>query len=61
MNAKPTHRLSIPGPPSKSLKLLLTNAGGLSSKLGELRHNLFNLNIDIAIVTETKFTTDKCS
>eukprot|EP00117_Sycon_ciliatum_P040883 scpid109180/ scgid29982/ len=42
-----------------SLRLLVTNAFGLLSKLGEFQNNLSSTKPDIAIVTETKFTPDK--
>ena len=40
-------------------KLLLTNAFGLMSKLGEFQHVVTTHLPDIAIVTETKFTAEK--
>ena len=43
------------------LRVLVTNAFGLLSKLGEFQHVLHSLKPDVAIVTETKFTPDKCS
>ena len=52
----------IPLPTFKSppvLKLLLTNAFGLSSKLGEFQHVLALQGVDVATVTETKFTSEK--
>ena len=39
--------------------ILVTNACGVVSKLPEFRHTLFNMNVDIAIVTETKITPEK--
>jgi len=44
---------------SSSLRLLCTNAFGLSSKLGDFQHALLRHNPDIAVVTETKLTSDK--
>jgi len=41
-----------------SFKLLLTNANGLSNKLGEFQTILATLDVDIAIVTETKFSDE---
>ena len=41
------------------LRVLLTNAFGLQSKLGEFQHTLRRSQADIAIVTETKFTPEK--
>lgn len=46
---------------SQPFKLLITNAFGLLSKVGELRHALKVYAPDIAIVTETKLTQDKCT
>ena len=43
------------------LKLLLTNACGLLSKFGEFSHRVVQDNVDIAIVTETKFSSEKVS
>eukprot|EP00117_Sycon_ciliatum_P020100 scpid107126/ scgid18011/ len=40
-------------------RLLCTNAFGLSSKLGDFQHALLQHNPDVAVVTETKFTTEK--
>lgn len=45
--------------PSSTLRVLITNAFGLQSKFGEFRHRITHNNIDIAIVTETKFTHEK--
>ena len=42
-------------------KLILTNASGLVSKLGEFQHVVTTHLPDIAIVTETKFTAEKCT
>ena len=39
-------------------RLLCTNAFGLSSKLGDFQHALLQHNTDVAVVTETKFTTE---
>lgn len=39
-----------------SFRLLLTNANGLSNKLGEFQHCLLHHAVDVAIVTETKFS-----
>lgn len=41
--------------------MYVTNAFGLSSKLGEFRHDLLLHGPDIAVVTETKFTPEKIS
>jgi len=41
-----------------NLTVLLTNAFGLSNKLGELQYALTLHNVDIAIVTETKFSEE---
>ena len=41
------------------LRLLVTNAFGLCSKFGEFQHQVHQHSPDIAIVTETKFTSDK--
>ena len=41
------------------LQLLATNAFGLSSKLGELQHCMRAHSVDIAIISETKFTPAK--
>ena len=38
------------------LRWLVTNAFGLTNKLGELQHALLNDNVDIAVITETKFS-----
>jgi len=43
------------------LRVLLTNAFGLCSKLGDFQHSLRMHCPDVAIVTETKFTPDKAS
>lgn len=59
-----THSHMTAGPipvKTESLRVLLTNAFGLKSKLGEFHHILKKYNVDIAIVTETKFTADKVS
>ena len=37
----------------------MTNAFGLQSKFSEFQHEVVSLDVDIAIVTETKFTEDK--
>ena len=42
-----------------TLRILVTNVCGVASKLPEFRHTLFNMNVDIAIVTETKITPGK--
>ena len=42
-------------------KLLLTNAFGLMCKLGELQNVVTTHLLDIAIVTETKFTAEECT
>jgi len=41
------------------LRVLLTNAFGLKSKMGELQHVASEEKADIVIVTETKFTSEK--
>ena len=41
------------------LRLFLTNAFGLKSKIGEFRHILKQSEADVAIVTETKCTPEK--
>ena len=46
---------------SAQLNLLLTNACGVYSKFGELHHLLLQQVVDIAIVTESQLTSDKCS
>jgi len=46
---------------SHGLKLFSTNAFGLASKLGVFRHALAQLEPDVAIITETKFTSEKVS
>ena len=60
-----THETNlIGGHPRKlddHLSLLVTNAFGLVSKLGEFQHTLMTHLPDIAVVTETKFTPEKCS
>jgi len=38
------------------MRLLLTNAFGLQNKMGELQHVLAQYDVDIAVVTETKFS-----
>ena len=43
------------------LRLYVTNAFGLSSKLGEFQHDLARLHPDIAVITETKLTQEKIS
>ena len=43
------------------LRLLLTNAFGLKSKLSELQHTAKTKCADITIVTETKFSPEKIS
>ena len=43
------------------LKLLLANVCGLLSKFGEFSHRVVQDNVDIAIVTETKFSSEKVS
>ena len=43
---------------SRNICLLVTNANGLINKLGELQHTLKTLDVDIAVVTETKFDDD---
>ena len=48
-------------PHDDHLSLLVTNAFGLVSKLGEFQHTLMTHLPDIAVVTETKFTPEKCS
>ena len=42
-----------------NLRVLLTNAFGLLTKLGELQHCVTKDNPDVVIVTETKFTLQK--
>ena len=44
---------------SRHLRVLVTNAFGLTSKFGEFCHVLKNNQPDVAIVTETKFTREK--
>ena len=44
-----------------NLRLLLTNAFGLKSKLSELQHKAKTRCADIIIVTETKFSPEKIS
>ena len=44
---------------SISLNILITDVFRLASKFGEFGHTLHALNVDIAIVTETKLTLDK--
>ena len=39
----------------------MTNACGLLSKVGEFQHVMKQHNPDIAILTETKLTEDKCT
>ena len=48
-------------PNSRRLKILLTNAFGIMSKLGDFQHYLHQHKPDIAIVTETKVTPEKAS
>ena len=55
MNAKVTATMSRPRP----LRVLVTNAFSLYSKIGDLLHALITHNVDIAVVTETKMTVDK--
>lgn len=43
------------------IRTLLANAFGLCSKFGELQSTLKQLRIDVAIITETKFTLSKFS
>ena len=43
------------------IRVLLTNAFGLQSKLGEFQHTLCRSQADFAIVTETKFTPEKAT
>ena len=43
------------------LRILLSNAFGLQSKLGELSKVAKTLSPDVVIITETKFTADKVS
>ena len=43
-----------------TLRILVTNAGGFLSKLDEFQHSLYGHKPDIAIVTEMKFTAQKC-
>ena len=42
-----------------TLRVLVTNAFGLASKLGEFQSSLCHNHVDVAIVSETKFTPDK--
>ena len=48
-----------PASGSKTIRLLLTNAFGLQSKFGEFRRKVAQEHVDLAIVTETKFSPDK--
>ena len=48
-------------PNSRRLKILLTNAFGIMSKLGDFQHSLHQYKPDIAIITETKVTPEKAS
>ena len=50
-------------PPTQGplFKLLLTNEFGLLSKFGEFQHTVMSTCPDIAIVTETKLTSEKCT
>ena len=48
-------------PNSRRLKILLTNAFGIMSKLGDFQHSLHQHKPDIAIVTETKVKPEKAS
>jgi len=57
---KPNATTARMNPPS-TLRLLLTNAFGLLSKVGEFQHSLMLHSPDIAIVTETKLTTEKAT
>eukprot|EP00117_Sycon_ciliatum_P031201 scpid26526/ scgid24448/ RNA-directed DNA polymerase from mobile element jockey; Reverse transcriptase len=43
------------------MRVFLTNAFGLLSKFGDFQHALNAHKPDVAIVTETKFTPDKCT
>ena len=43
------------------MRVLITNAFGLCSKFAEFQHTLCKSKADIAIVTETKLTSDKMS
>lgn len=45
----------------QKLRLLLTNAFGLKSKIGELAHLVKSTSPDVVIVTETKFSPSKIS
>lgn len=42
-----------------NLQVLVTNAFGLASKLGELQHCVTDTKPDVVIITETKFTLQK--
>ena len=47
--------------PPRMLRLMLTNAFGILSKLGEFQASLNAHHPDIVIVTETKVTEDKAT
>ena len=42
-------------------RLLLTNAFGLATKMGDLQHIAKQEVLDVIVVTETKFTLEKVS
>ena len=46
---------------TNKLRLLLTNAFGLKSKMSELRHVVKASSPDVVIITETKFSSSKVS
>lgn len=45
----------------RPLRILLTNAFSIYNKIGELQHVLMTLDVDVAIVTETKLTPEKAT
>lgn len=47
-----------PNAATNAFRVLLTNAFGLSNKSGELQHRLKAHDIDVAIITETKFSAE---
>ena len=54
----PLHNVTPTAPPTsstQSLRLLVTNAFSLANKFGEFVHTVTHHNVDIAVVTETKF------
>eukprot|EP00117_Sycon_ciliatum_P039099 scpid49420/ scgid28945/ len=60
MSAVPKYNYNVtptapPTSSTQSLRLLVTNAFSLANKFGEFVHTVTHHNVDIAVVTETRF------